>query len=120
MGRIVNGQCDGHSPSSTATVMIHRYQRDLVVLRSYHEEMSNVVKRSMSFPVDVFEAVEEEARRDGVPVSAVMTEAARSWLTVRRGLRAVADYEAEHGAFTAAELKAADRDLDRALKRKRP
>ena len=76
-----------------------------------------MVKRSMSFPAEVFEAVEEEARRDGVAVSSVMTEAARRWLTVRRGLRAVAEYEAEQGAFTEAELKAADRELDRALKR---
>lgn len=76
-----------------------------------------MVKRSMSFPADVFEAVEEEARRDGVSVSAAMTEAARGWLTVRRGLRAVAEYEAEHGAFTKAELARADRELDRALER---
>ena len=79
-----------------------------------------MVKRSLSFPSDVFEAVEEEARLEGVPVSTVMAAAARNWLSVRRGLRAVAGYEAEHGPFTPEELAAADRDLDRALRRAAP
>ncbi len=53
--------------------------------------MGSVVKRSLSFPSDVFEAVEEEARREGVPISAIVTEATRDWLLIRRGLRAVAE-----------------------------
>jgi hypothetical protein len=81
--------------------------------------MGNVVKRSLSFPEDVFEAVQEEARHEGVPVSTVVTEAARSWLAIRRGLRTVAEYEAEHGAFTEEELAGADKELDRALRRAR-
>lgn len=74
--------------------------------------MGSVVKRSLSFPSDVFEAVEEEARREGVPISAIVTEAMRDWLLIRRGLRAVAEWEAEHGPFTAEELAEADRILD--------
>jgi hypothetical protein len=74
--------------------------------------MGSVVKRSLSFPSDVFEAVEEEARREGVPISAIVTEATRDWLLIRRGLRAVAEWEAEHGAFTAEEIAEADRLLD--------
>ena len=74
--------------------------------------MGNVVKRSLSFPPDVFAAVEEEALAAGVGVSTALTEAARQWLVVRRGLRAVAEWEAEHGALTTEELAAADRLLD--------
>lgn len=70
------------------------------------------MKRSLSFPPDVFAALEAEARADGIGVSAVLTEAARQWLLVRRGLRAVTAWEAEHGALTLAELTAADRLLD--------
>jgi len=91
----------------------------VVVPRSYHGEVSKVVKRSLSFPSDVFEAVEAEARDAGVPVSAVVTEATRRWLTIKRGLRAVAEYEAEYGEPTAAELAWADRELDKALRRSR-
>ena len=74
--------------------------------------MASVVKRSLSFPSDVFEAVEEEARRDGVPISSIVTQATRDWLLIRQGLRAVAEWEAEHGAFTPEELAEADRILD--------
>lgn len=74
--------------------------------------MGSVVKRSLSFPADVFEALEEEARREGVAVSTIVAEATRDWLLIRRGVRAVAEWEAEHGAFTAAEIAEADRTLD--------
>jgi hypothetical protein len=74
--------------------------------------MGNVVKRSLSFPPDVFEAVEEEARVEGVGVSAAFTEAARQWILVRRGLRAVAEWESDNGPLTGQELAAADRLLD--------
>lgn len=80
--------------------------------------MGSVVKRSLSFPSDVFEAVEEEARREGVPISAIVTEATRDWLLIRRGLRAVAEWEAEHGALTPEELVEADRILDEAERRR--
>lgn len=74
--------------------------------------MSSVVKRSLSFPPDVFAAVEEEARVQGVGVSTAITQAARQWLLVRRGLRAVTEWEAEHVELTADELADADRLLD--------
>ncbi len=74
--------------------------------------MASVVKRSLSFPADVFAAVAEEARAEGVGVSAALTEAARQWLLVRRGLRAVDEWEAEHGELTVEELAAADGILD--------
>jgi hypothetical protein len=81
-------------------------------LRCYRMVMGNVVKRSLSFPPDVFEAVEEEARVEGVGVSAAFTEAARQWILVRRGLRAVAEWESDNGPLTGQELAAADRLLD--------
>ena len=77
--------------------------------------MGRVVKRSLSFPPDVFEELEAEARAQGTTVSALMTSAAEDLLRRRRGLAAVAEYEAEHGAFTEEELAEADRILDEAL-----
>ena len=65
------------------------------------------------------------AARRGVSVSAWMTDAARLALKVRDGLAAVAEWEAEHGALTEAELKAArqrfvaPRRARRALRRRR-
>lgn len=76
--------------------------------------MGNVVKKSLSFPPEVFEALEAQATADGTTVSALMTRAAEELLRRTRGLAAVADYEAEHGAFTDAELVEADRLLDQA------
>ena len=76
--------------------------------------MSSVVKRSISLPADVFEALEAQAAEEGRTVSAALADAADLWLATRRGLRAVRAWEREHGALTAAELEAADRELDRA------
>ncbi len=59
-------------------------------------------------------------------MSAWMTDAARLALKVRDGLTAVAEWEAEHGALTEAELKAARQRLvssrrpRRAVRRRRP
>lgn len=55
----------------------------------------------------VHEQVVAAAANEGVSVSAWMTNAARRALVVRDGLRAVAEWEAENGAFTDAELAAA-------------
>lgn len=51
------------------------------------------------------------ARAEGMSVSAWMTEAARRALRVRDGLAAVAEWEAEQGALTTDELRAARRRL---------
>jgi len=55
----------------------------------------------------VHEQVVAAAADEGVSVSAWMTNAARRALVVRDGLRSVAEWEVEHGAFTHAELTAA-------------
>ncbi len=55
------------------------------------------------------EGVVAAAAEEGVSVSAWMTRAARRALLVRDGLQAVAEWEAEHGPFSGAELAEARR-----------
>jgi hypothetical protein len=83
-----------------------------VAPRCYRPSVTTVVKRSVSIPSDVFAALAEEARAEGVGVSVALTEAARQWLLIRGGLRGVSLWEAEHGALTRDELAAADALLD--------
>jgi hypothetical protein len=64
-------------------------------------------KLAITVDPDVHARIIEAAAAEGVSVSAWMTEAARRALIVRDGLGAVAEWEAEHGAFTAEELEAA-------------
>ncbi len=61
-------------------------------------------KLAITVDPDVADAVTRAAAEDGVSVSAWMTEAARRVLLIRDGLEAVAEWEREHGEFTAAEL----------------
>ncbi len=76
--------------------------------------MSSVVKRSVSLPSDVFEALERHVAEEGRTVSAALADAAGLWLATRRGLRSVRAWEREHGTLNADELADADRTLDRA------
>jgi hypothetical protein len=66
-------------------------------------------KLAITVDADVHERVLDAAAAEGLSVSAWMTSAARRALLVRDGLAAVADWEAEHGALTEAELSAAHR-----------
>jgi hypothetical protein len=66
-------------------------------------------KLAITVDPDVHERVVAAAADEGVSVSAWMTTAARRALLVRDGLRAVAEWEQEHGALTEAELEAARR-----------
>ena len=77
-------------------------------------DMASVVKRSVSLPLDVFEALERQAAEAGSTVSAALTDAARLWLTTRDGLRSVRAWERDHGVLTVDELAAADALLDAA------
>lgn len=70
--------------------------------------MATVVKRSVSLPAPLFRSIELEAREAGMPLSVALSEAAQQWLTVRQGLRAVTEWEAENGALTDDELADAD------------
>lgn len=82
-------------------------------------------KLAITIAPDVHAQVLAAAARRGVSVSAWITDAARLALKVREGLAAVAEWEAEHGALTEAELKAARQRLTsprrprRAIRRRR-
>jgi hypothetical protein len=66
---------------------------------------------AITVDADVHDRVIDAAAAEGVSVSAWMTGAARRALLVRDGLAAVAEWEAEHGPLTDAELAAARRNV---------
>lgn len=66
-------------------------------------------KLAITVDPDVRAGVVAAAGEDDMSVSAWITEAARRALLIRDGLRAVAEWEAENGAFTRAEMSAAHR-----------
>ena len=64
-------------------------------------------KLAITVDADVHAGVVAAASEEGLSVSAWMTNAARKALLVRDGLKAVAEWEAEHGALSEQELAAA-------------
>jgi hypothetical protein len=79
------------------------------------------VKLAVTVDADVHAKVVDAAEAEGTSVSAWITAAARRALLVRDGLAAVADWEAEHGALSEAELEAARARLNASrVRRKRP
>ena len=64
-------------------------------------------KRSISIPPEL-DAEIAAAAAAGMSYSAWLAQAARKEFTVRAGLEAVGEYEAEHGAFTPAEIADAE------------
>lgn len=87
-------------------------------LRSYRGGIVSFMPRGKPSPkiaitvdADVHAQVVAAAAAEGVSVSAWMTAAARRALLVRDGLAAVAEWEAEHGAFTREELAEARRRI---------
>ncbi len=74
-------------------------------------------KVAITVDPDVYEGVQAAAEREGVSVSAWITAAARERLSIADGLRAVAEYEEENGAFTEAQMEAAHRRVDALLAR---
>lgn len=67
----------------------------------------------ISLDKDVLARVREAAEEDGKSISAWLGEATENALRRHEGLRAMAEYEAECGAFTEEEIRAADEALDR-------
>jgi hypothetical protein len=65
------------------------------------------VKLAITVDADVHAKVLSAAKTEGRSVSAWITSAARRALLVRDGLAAVAEWEAEHGSLSEAELSAA-------------
>ncbi len=72
-------------------------------------------KLAITVDPDVHAQVAAAARDEGVSVSAWMTSAARRTLLVRDGLSAAAEWEADQGPLTAAELAAARRRVGATL-----
>ena len=64
-------------------------------------------KLAITVDPDVHRGVVAAAAEEGVSVSAWMTEAARKALLIKTGLAGVAEWEAENGVITDAELAAA-------------
>lgn len=76
-------------------------------------------KLAITVDPDVHEGIVRAAAEEGVSVSAWMTEAARRALLVRDGLRAVDEWEAEHGPLTDEEMDAARRRIGGELRSSR-
>lgn len=66
-------------------------------------------KIAMTVDPDVYEHVVAAANKDGLSISAWMTNAAREALKRRAGLAAVEEWEKQHGRFTAEEMAEARR-----------
>ena len=70
-------------------------------------------KLAITVDADVHARLVRAARKKKVSISAWLTEAARRSLRMGDGLAAVAEWEAEHGAFSEEELEAARRQVQR-------
>jgi hypothetical protein len=77
------------------------------------------VKLAVTVDADVHAKVLAAAEADGTSVSAWLTTAARRALLVRDGLAGVAEWEAEHGPLTRAELDAARSRIERRTTRRK-
>ena len=71
------------------------------------------MKLAVTVDADVHAKVLDAAAAEGTSVSAWITNAARRALLVRDGLAAVAEWEAEHGPLTPAEMAAARSRIER-------
>ena len=77
------------------------------------------VKLAVTVDAAVHARVLDAAEAEGKSVSAWLTEAARRALLLRDGLAAVAEWEAEHGALTPAELVAARSRIEQKTTRRK-
>jgi len=77
------------------------------------------VKLAVTVDADVHARVLDAAAAEGTSVSAWITNAARRALLVRDGLAAVAEWEAEHGTLTPAEMEAARSRIERRKTRRK-
>ena len=65
-------------------------------------------KRSISIPPELDAEIAAAAEAAGMSYSAWVAQTARKEFTIRAGLEAIGQYEAEHGAFTPDEIADAD------------
>ncbi|MFF3853545.1 hypothetical protein [Micromonospora sp. NPDC002575] len=68
-------------------------------------------KITVTLPEELVEALGAAASEDGVPLSRLVASAAESELRRRVGRRLVAEWQAEHGAFTVEEIAAARAEM---------
>ena len=78
-----------------------------------------VEKLSISFDLDLGEAVRHSAEREGTTVSAWLARSARDRLRLEAMGDAILAWEKRFGALSVEELMAGDRELDQAAKRSR-
>lgn len=76
-------------------------------------------KRSVSLPPDLDAQIEAAATADGMTYSGWLADTARKEFTIQAGLRAVVEWEAEHGAFSPDELTDAESWAQAAIDRGR-
>lgn len=76
-------------------------------------------KLAITIDPEVHENILAAAARDGVSVSAWMTNAAREALQRRAGLAAVAEWEKQHGRLSAGEMNQARRSVRAQLRKTR-
>ena len=65
-------------------------------------------KRSISMPPELDAEIAAAAAQAGMSYSAWLADTARKEFTIRAGLAAVSQFEADHGAFTPDELAEAE------------
>jgi hypothetical protein len=68
-------------------------------------------KVTVTLPQELVDALGAAAREDGVPLSRLVANAAEWELRRRVGRQLIAEWQAEHGAFTAGELAAARAEM---------
>lgn len=62
--------------------------------------------KTVTLPEELVEALAAAAREDGIPLSRLVANAAENELRRRADRQLMADWQAEHGAFSAEELAA--------------
>jgi hypothetical protein len=77
-------------------------------------------KRSISMPPELDAEIAAAAQAAGMSYSAWLAQTARKEFTIRAGLAAVGEFEAEHGAFTPGETAEADEWAARITQPARP
>ena len=65
-------------------------------------------KRSISIPPELDAEIAAAAQAAGMSYSAWIAQTARKEFTIRAGLQAISQYEAEYGQFTPDEIAQAD------------
>jgi len=79
-----------------------------VIPLCYRRGMAVRKKRSISIPPELDDQIAAAAEAAGMSYSAWVAWTARKEFTIRAGLEAISQYQAEYGAFTPEEVAEAD------------